>query len=99
MQINQNEVLIGFETKRDANTKSGVIRLQEFTAILMQKDFRQGMNQEFLLVEACMIHGPIANDSRKFVSNVGVHDEKQMVNIRIKLQEERSSFSITLTCR
>ena len=57
------------------------------------------MNQEFLLVEACIIHGPIANDSRKFVSNVGVHDEKQMVNIRIKLQEERSSFSITLTCR
>ena len=28
MQIYQNEVLIGFETKRDANTKSGVIRLQ-----------------------------------------------------------------------
>ena len=57
------------------------------------------MNQEFLLVDACMIHGPIANDSRKFVSNVSVHDEKQMVNIRIKLQEESSSFSITLTCR
>ncbi|KAF3503259.1 hypothetical protein F2Q69_00041202 [Brassica cretica] len=96
MQINQNEVLIGFETKRDANTKSGVIRLQEFTAILMQKDFRQGMNQEFLLVEACMIHGPIANDSRKFVSNVGVHDEKQMVNIRIKLQEESLASSSIL---
>ena len=55
------------------------------------------MNQEFLLVKACVIHGPIANDSRKFVSNVSVHDEKQMVNIRIKLQEESSSFSITLT--
>uniref|UniRef100_A0A0D3E5D3 Uncharacterized protein n=1 Tax=Brassica oleracea var. oleracea TaxID=109376 RepID=A0A0D3E5D3_BRAOL len=96
MQINQNEVLIGFETKRDANTKSGVIRLQEFTAILMQKDFLQGMNQEFLLVEACMIHGPIANDSRKFVSNVGVHDEKQMVNIRIKLQEESLASSSIL---
>ncbi|CAF2031858.1 hypothetical protein Bca4012_080858 [Brassica carinata] len=32
----------------------------------------QGMNQELLQVEACMVQGPVANDSRELVSKVKI---------------------------
>lgn len=35
------------------------------------------MNQGLLQVEACVIQGPIANDSGEFVSKVSAHDKKQ----------------------
>ena len=35
------------------------------------------MNQELLQVEACMVQGPVANDSRELVSKVSARDKKQ----------------------
>lgn len=51
------------------------------------------MNQGLLQVEACVIQGPIANDSGEFVSKVSAHDkETNGYSTRIMLQEERLSF-------
>uniref|UniRef100_M4ENT6 Uncharacterized protein n=1 Tax=Brassica campestris TaxID=3711 RepID=M4ENT6_BRACM len=53
------------------------------------------MNQGLLQVEACVIQGPIANDSGEFVSKVSAHDkETNGYSTRIMLQEESSPESI-----